>query len=75
MFTQITQQQMPEPNQYQYLNLLHGKNIYEASLKLNKSPDNYRLQVEHNKYAPKHAHQDISNLINELADRNLSPRT
>ena len=46
------------------------KEIYEASLKLNinKRPDNNGLQAEHIKYAPKHVHQGIANLLNEVAE-------
>ena len=50
--------------------------IYAASLKLsnNKSPDNNGLQVEHIKYATKHVHQDIANLLNEVADTGTYPQ-
>ena len=52
------------------------KEIYEASLKLiiNKSPDNNGLQAEHIKYAPKHVHQDIANLLNEVAETGTYPQ-
>ena len=41
------------------------KEIYEASLKLN---NNNGLQAEHIKYAPKCVHQDIANLLSEVAE-------
>ena len=51
------------------------KEIYEASLKLNnnKSPDNNGLQAEHIKYAPKCVHQDIANLLSEVAETGTYP--
>ena len=74
MFTRITQQQMQEPIpmsiQIPMSEPFTWKKIYEASLKLNndKRPDNNGLQAEHIKYAPKCAHLDISNLLNEVAE-------
>ena len=54
---------------------LTWKEIYEASLKLNnnKGPDNNGLQAEHIKYAPKCVHQDIANLLNEVAETEIYP--
>ena len=73
MFTRITQQQMPEPMPMS--EPFKWKEIYEASLKLNinKSPDNNGLQAEHIKYAPKCVHQDIANLLNEVAETGTYP--
>ena len=70
MFKRITQQQMPEPMPIPMSEPLTWKEIYETSLKLNnnKSPDNNGLQAEHIKYAPKCVHQDIANLLNEVAE-------
>ena len=55
---------------------LTWKEIYEASLKLNinKSPDNNGLQAEHIKYAPKCVHQDIANLLSEVAETGTYPQ-
>ena len=52
------------------------KEIYEASLKLNinKSPDNNGLHAEHIKYAPKCEHQDIANLLHEVAETGTYPQ-
>ena len=73
MFTRITQQQMPEPMPMS--EPFTWKEIYEASLKLsnNKSPDNNGLQAEHIKYAPKCVHQDIANLLSEVAESGTYP--
>ena len=69
MFTRITQQQMPEP--IPMSEPFTWKEIYEASQKhnINKSPDNNGLQAEHNKCA----HQDVSNLLNEVAELGTYP--
>ena len=74
MFTRITQQQIPTP--ITISEPFTWKEIYEASLKLNinKSPDNNGLQAEHNKYAPKCEHQDIANLLNEVAETGTYPQ-
>ena len=50
--------------------------MYEASQKLdiNKSPDNNGLQAEHIKYAPKCVHQDIANLLSEVAATGTYPQ-
>ena len=74
MFTRISQQQMPEPMPMS--EPFTWKEIYEASLKLNinKSPDNNGLQAEHIKYAPKCVHQDIANLLNEVAETGTYPQ-
>ena len=75
MFTRITQQQMPEPMPMPMSEPFTWKEIYEASLKLNnnKSPDNNGLQAEHIKYAPKCVHQDIANLLSEVAETGTYP--
>ena len=75
VFTQITQQQMPEPIPIPMSEPFTWKEIYEASQKLNnnKSPDNNGLQAEHIKYAPKCVHQDIANLLNEVAETGTYP--
>ena len=75
VFTRITQQQMPEPNPIPMSEPFTWKEIYEASLKLsnNKSPDNNGLQAEDIKYAPKCVHQDIANLLNEVAETGTYP--
>ena len=74
MFTLITQQQMPEPMPMS--EPFTWKEIYEASLKLsiNKSLDNNVLQAEHIEYAPKHLHQDIANLLSEVAETGTYPQ-
>ena len=74
-FTRITQQQMPEPIPIPMSEPFTWKEIYETSLKLNnnKSPDNNGLQAEHIKYAPKCVHQDIANLLNEVAETGTYP--
>ena len=76
MFTWITQQQMLEPIPMPISEPFTWKEIYEASLKLiiNKSPDNNELQAEHIKYAPKHVHQDIASLLNEVAETGTYPQ-
>ena len=76
MFTRITQQQKPEPMPIQMSAPFTWKEIYEASLKLNinKSPDNNGLQAEHIKYAPKCVHQDITNLLSEVAETGTYPK-
>ena len=53
-----------------------GINQCQSSLKLNinKSPDNNGLQAEHIKYAPKCVHQDIENLLNEVAETGTYPK-
>ena len=73
MFTQTTQEQMPEPIPMK--ELFTWKEIYEASQKLSiiKSPDNNGFQAEHIKYAPKYVHQDIANLINEVGETGTYP--
>ena len=52
------------------------RETYEASLRLNinKSPGNNGLQTEHIKYAPKHVHQDIANLLNKVAETGTYPQ-
>ena len=74
MFTRITQQQMPEP--IPMSEPITWKEIYEASLKfsINKCPDNNGLQAEHIKYAPKCVHQDIANLLFEVAETGTYPQ-
>ena len=76
MFTRISQQQMPEPMPIPMSEPFTWKEIYEASLKLsiNKSPDNNGLQAEHIKYAPKCVHQDIENLLSEVAETGTYPQ-
>ena len=76
MFTRITHQQMPEPMPIQMSEPFTWKEVYEASLKLNinKSPDNNGLQAEHIKYAPKYVHQDIADLLNEVAETGTYPQ-
>ena len=76
MFTWIAQQQIPEPIPIPMSEPFTWKEIYEASLKLsiNKSPDNNGLQAEHIKYAPKHVHQDIANLLDEVAETGTYPQ-
>ena len=76
MFTRITQQQMPEPIPIPMSEPFTWKEIYEASLKLNinKSPDNNGLQAEHVKYAPKCVHQEIANLLSEVAETGTYPQ-
>ena len=66
MFTRITPKKMPEP--IPMSEPFTWKEIYEASLKLNINNDNNGLQAEDIKYAPKHVHQDIANLLNEVAE-------
>ena len=76
MFTQITQQQTPEPNPIPMSEPFTWSTVCEASLKLdiNKSPDNNGLQAEHIKFAPKHVHQDIANLLGEVAETGTYPQ-
>ena len=76
MFTWITQQQMPEPMPIQMSEPFTWTEIYEASLKLNinKSPDNNGLQAEHIKYAPRHVHQDVANVLSEVAETGTYPQ-
>ena len=76
MFTRIAQQQMPEPMSIPMSEPFTWKEIYEASLKLNinKSPDKKGLQAEHIIYEPKHVHQDVANLLNEVAETGTYPR-
>ena len=71
--TRIAQQQMSEP--IPISEPFTWKEIYEASLKLiiNKSPDNNGLQAEHLTYAPKCVHQDIANLLSEVAETGTYP--
>ena len=74
MLTRITHQQMPKP--IPMSEPFTWKDIYEASLKrsINKSPDNNGLQAEHIIYAPKHVHQDIANLLNEVTATGTYPQ-
>ena len=76
MFTRITQQQMPESMPIPMSEPFTWKVIYEASLKLNinKSPDNNGFQAERIKYAPKCVHQDIANLLNDVAETGTYPQ-
>ena len=76
MFTWITQQQMPEPIPMPMSEPFTWKEICEASLKLNinKSSDYNGLQAEHIKYAPKHVHQDIVSLLDEVAETGTYPQ-
>ena len=73
MFTRITQQQMPEP--IPMSEPFTWKEIYEASLKLsnNKCPDNNGPQAENIKYALICVHQDIANLLSEVAETGTYP--
>ena len=43
-------------------------------LNINRSPDNNCLQAEHIKYAPKHVHQDVANLLSEVAETGTYPQ-
>ena len=74
MFSQTTQQQMPES--IPISEPFRWKEIYQTSLKLNnnKSPDNNRLQAEHIKYEPKQVHQHIANMINKIAETGTYPQ-
>ena len=74
MFTQVSQQQMPE--QIPISEPLTWIEIYEASLKLSidKIPDNNGLQAEHIKYAPKQVHQYIARLLNEIERQEPIPK-
>ena len=73
MFTQITQQSLPETKPIPMFVPFTWKELYEASLKLSisKGRDNNGLQAEHIKYAPKHVHQNIANLLNEVAETGI----
>ena len=76
MFTQITHQQIPESKPIPMYEPFTWKEIYEASLKLNinKSPDYNELQAEHIKYAPKHVHRDIANILSDVAETGTYPQ-
>ena len=52
------------------------KEIYEASLKPNidKKADNNGLHTEHIRYASKHVHEDIANLLSEVAETGAYPQ-
>ena len=52
------------------------KEIYVASLKLsiNKNSDNNGLQAEQFKYSPKCVHQEITNLLIEVAGTGTYPQ-
>ena len=66
---------MSEPTPIPMSEPFTWKEIYETSLKfnINKSPDNNGHQAEHIKYAPKCVHQDIANLLNEVAETGTYP--
>ena len=75
-FAQISQQQMPEPKPIPMSEPFTWKEIYTASVKLNinKSPDNSGLQAERIEYATKHLHEDMANLLIEVAETGTYPQ-
>ena len=73
MFTQIIQQQMPEPRPIPMSEPFTWSAVCEASL-INRSPVDNGLQAEHIEYAPKHVHQVIANLLNEIAETGTYPK-